>query len=130
MLGRLSEYTAAIQLLAETDAELKLVIAGNHDMTLDEEYWAFNGQKMHRLPEPDLDMARRAKEMWVGEEARRLGIRYLEEGVHEFRLKSGARLRVCEYQFQFLCFSNSPLVLCLLYHVFIFSFSLDRGLDC
>ena len=94
MLGRLSEYQTTIQLLADIDAELKLVIAGNHDMTLDEKYWAESGQKMHRLDKPDLDMARKAKEMWFGEEARALGIRYLEEGVHEFRLRSGARLRV------------------------------------
>lgn len=38
-VGGLSAYKKALKLLGSFDAELKLVIAGNHDISLDGEYW-------------------------------------------------------------------------------------------
>ncbi|KAF2460452.1 ser/Thr protein phosphatase family protein [Lineolata rhizophorae] len=99
--GRLEEYAAAIETLASVDAELKLVIAGNHDMSLDAEYYAERGALRHgRRFDPELPS--KARDMWLGPEgaARRAGITYLEEGMHRFRLKSGARLNVYASPYQ------------------------------
>jgi predicted phosphodiesterase len=93
-IGKLFEYEQALQLLSSIDADLKLVIAGNHDISLDENYYALKGQYMHRLKEPDDEIVGKAKELWTGEEVRSAGVRYLEEGTYSFRLKNGARLRV------------------------------------
>jgi hypothetical protein len=94
MIGHLWEYEKALELLAKIDCELKLVIAGNHDITLDEEYYTRRGQYMHRLKEPDAQLPKQARDMWTGEKARSAGVTYLDEGVHSFTLKSGAKLRV------------------------------------
>lgn len=79
-------------MLEDCDAELKLVIAGNHDISL-EEYYQREGMRMHRHTF-DPKMPKQAKEMWTGEEARKSGVTYLEEGSHTFILKSGAKLRI------------------------------------
>jgi len=94
MVGHLHEYDAALAMLSSIDAELKLVIAGNHDISLDDEYYARKGHYMHRLKEPDVQLPKRARDLWTGERAARAGVTYLDEGVHSFTLKSGARLRV------------------------------------
>ena len=82
-------------MLSTIDAELKLVIAGNHDISLDAAYYARAGRRMHR-DEFDPEVPRKALEMWTGEKAREAGVRYLEEGTHEFELRNGARLKVSE----------------------------------
>lgn len=105
MMGYLDEYEGALEMLGSIDAPLKLVIAGNHDLSLDEEFYLGqsrgrpltmpfpNGQRMH-LKKFDPDMPRKAKEMWTGEKAKAKGVTYLEEGVHEFVLQNGAKLTV------------------------------------
>jgi predicted phosphodiesterase len=92
-VGHLDEYEKTINMLESIDAELKLVIAGNHDISLDEPFYLRKGQFMHGLREPDDSVPRKAREMWM-EGAKRKGITYLEEGVHSFNLSNGARLRV------------------------------------
>lgn len=97
-------------MLADIDCELKLVIAGNHDISLDEEYYTRMGQYMQRLKEPDAQLPKLAREMWTGERAKSAGVTYLDEGVHTFTLKNGAKLRVyaspyqpefCDYAFPY-----------------------------
>ena len=88
--GRLDEYKKALAMLASADAELKLVIAGNHDMSLDATYWRRKAMEQRKDPKDH----ERAIEMWTGQEARAAGVTYLQEGVHEFVLQSGAQLRV------------------------------------
>jgi len=92
MAGRLAEYETMLQVLKSADAELKIVIAGNHDITLDEEYYGEFGEVRHGGRREDLE---RVRELWCGEEARRVGVVYLEEGVRTFVLRSGARFTVC-----------------------------------
>lgn len=94
MVGLMNEYEKTLQMLVDIDAELKLVIAGNHDISLDDEYYARKGQYMQRLKEPDEDLPRRARELWTGEAAKQAGIFYLDEGTYSFTLRNGARLRV------------------------------------
>jgi hypothetical protein len=84
--------------LASIEAEFKLVIAGNHDLTLDADFWR-HGPFSPKNPTEEQnaiveEQIRSAKEMWTGKEARKKGIRYLEEGVHEFELTNGAKFRV------------------------------------
>lgn len=47
-VGYRDEHEAMIAMLKEADAEIKLVIAGNHDITLDEEYYNKTGVLRHR----------------------------------------------------------------------------------
>ena len=79
-------------MLASIDADLKLVIAGNHDISLDEQYYERKGPHMHRRDGYDEDLPAKAKAMWRG--AQEAGVTYLEEGTHDFTLQNGAKLRV------------------------------------
>lgn len=86
------EYQRIIDMLAAADAELKIVIAGNHDITLDGNFYKRVGESLYHSNQPeDLD---EVKEMWTGFKARQAGIIYLEEGTRTFNLKNGAKLRV------------------------------------
>ncbi|KAF2256869.1 ser/Thr protein phosphatase family protein [Trematosphaeria pertusa] len=100
MVGLMREYEQALEMLKGIEADLKLVIAGNHDISLDEAYYKRKGQHMQRLREPDDDMPMRARELWTGEKAREAGVTYLDEGTHIFTLKNGARLRVYASPYQ------------------------------
>lgn len=42
MCGGLSAYKKSLKMLGSIDAESKIVIAGNHDLSLDGEYWQAN----------------------------------------------------------------------------------------
>ncbi|KAL8669616.1 MAG: hypothetical protein Q9168_005801 [Polycauliona sp. 1 TL-2023] len=100
-VGYINEYEAMIDLLSKADAELKIVIAGNHDVTLDEPYYEKVGKKkFHRNYGEDLDVV---KEMWTGEKAKKAGIVYLEEGVRTFTISNGARFtpEFCNFAFPY-----------------------------
>jgi Icc-related predicted phosphoesterase len=87
--GELDALRDSVNMIGSIDAELKLVIAGNHDMTLDkvrrvenmsdEEYTKYHEQAM---------------EIMTGSLAKEAGVTYLEEGTHSFTLQNGARLSV------------------------------------
>lgn len=82
-------------MLKKASAELKLVISGNHDITLHEEFYVRGtGKDKHGRRGRGLEDVQKIREMWTGEEARRAGIVYLEEGVRTFELKSGAKFTV------------------------------------
>ncbi len=103
MTGRVAEYEGMLDVLRQADAELKIVIAGNHDITLDEDYYNSIGWGKHRYGREDLAKVR---EMWTGEEARKAGIVYLDEGVNTFTLKNGAKFTV---SFTFILSSHDTL---------------------
>ena len=90
-VGHIAEYAPQIAMLKAAPAPLKMVIAGNHDITLDREYYARMGQSMHFGKLEDLDEAR---EMWTCEETRKVGVIYLEEGMRMIELANGARFSV------------------------------------
>jgi predicted phosphodiesterase len=98
MIGHLHEYEKTLDLLGSIDADLKLVIAGNHDITLDDIYYRRKGPHMHSQTKPGYseNLPTKAREMWMGEGAVSVGVTYLEEGTHSFTLKNGAKLRVGE----------------------------------
>ena len=100
--GKVSEYQGMVDALSKIDAELKLVIAGNHDTTLDWKFYEKNSYRFHPSgPEDKYE----AWNVWHGEAARNAGIVYLEEGTRSFTLKSGACFNVC---FPFVPFSAWP----------------------
>lgn len=129
-VGYIGEHEGMVSMLKAADAELKLVIAGNHDLTLDEKHFMSFGYRRHRRPEwlgdkdalledgeksytntpragdqpPAADKIqaylRRVKDLYTNKSARRAGIRYLEEGVHRFTLSTGASLTVYASPYQ------------------------------
>jgi len=95
-IGHIAEYEAILDFLKQAPAELKLVIAGNHDITLHKELYLERLKNKHRNIPIDVDAVR---ELWTGDEARANGIVYLEEGVRTFNLSSGARFTVSGIEF-------------------------------
>ncbi|KAH8169911.1 calcineurin-like phosphoesterase domain-containing protein [Sarocladium implicatum] len=84
-LGRTKEFEATFSMLRGLQAPLKLVIAGNHDLMLDDEYWNDNWK----------DIRHNRTEMWrIIKDAEADGVRYLTEGMHDFDLANGTRLKV------------------------------------
>lgn len=95
--SKLAEMRTTLELLKEINAPLKLVIAGNHDFTLDIPSFK------HKVEDarPPLEPALVTKEYGDYGEAERLfleaqehGIRLLREGTHRFVLSNGAELTV------------------------------------
>ncbi|RSL73197.1 hypothetical protein CEP54_000326 [Fusarium duplospermum] len=95
--SKLKEFRTAIRLLESIDAPLKLVIAGSHDFTLDTPTFR---RKIEDL-RPSLDMKLIQREYGAFGEARKLlneakdvGITFLDKGTHHFTLANGAHLIV------------------------------------
>ena len=74
-----ANYTKAIRLLGSFKAELRLVIAGNHDVALD----------ASQCPDYEINRYFEAMDSMTGRYAKEHGVMYLTEGVHEFTLKNG-----------------------------------------
>ncbi|KAH7020064.1 Metallo-dependent phosphatase-like protein [Ilyonectria destructans] len=83
--SKVSEFKDTFDMLRAIRAPLKLVIAGNHDLVLDEPYWyrEWNG------PKKTVD-----KVQGIVKAAEDDGVQYLTEGVHHFALDNGALLKV------------------------------------
>ena len=89
-------------MLKEIDAPVKLVIAGNHDLSLDRDF-VFSHRKgdglrsQPRLTEQQVDLhVRRARNLWTSPDGRAKseGVTFLDEGTHEIDLPNGARINV------------------------------------
>ena len=95
--SKLEEYRATLRLLMDIQAPLKLVIAGNHDFTMD--IPAFREKVAHAWPPLDPDLVRKVYGVYgearqLFENARSAGIIFLDEGSHQFTLENGATLSV------------------------------------
>ncbi|KAI0508326.1 ser/Thr protein phosphatase family protein [Xylaria bambusicola] len=93
--SKLYEYHSTLKLLKELNAPLTLVIAGNHDFTLDTP--AFERKVLEATDSLDPELVR--KEYGDIGAARRLfddtpGVTFLDEGTHKFNLHNGAYLSV------------------------------------
>lgn len=108
-VGRRTEHEQMLSMLADAEAELKLVIAGNHDITLDEEYYGRVGHLRHRRPGSDFDIhpntsgegedkwrenPQEIKQLYTSPVAQKAGIVYMEEGTRRFSLSNGAKFTV------------------------------------
>ncbi|KAI4726187.1 Metallo-dependent phosphatase [Aureobasidium sp. EXF-10728] len=98
--SKLDEYKQAISLLRSLDAPLKLVIAGNHDFTLNTPVFA---QKLieANLQPPHVDTAVKQAYGEFGEarellkSQRNAGILFLDEGIHEIELGNAGDWGYC-----------------------------------
>lgn len=97
--SKLDEFRQALALLRSINASLKLVIAGNHDFTLDTAF--FRKQAADAVSADSIDLEHIKREYGDFGEARRLfsesgsdNITFLDEGIHHFKLQNGARLAV------------------------------------
>ena len=95
--SKLEEYEASIRLLKDIHAPLNLVIAGNHDFTMD--IPAFKKKVADARPSLDPDLVRKVygdygdvRKMF--EDAGAAGVIFLGEGNHRFILENGAILNV------------------------------------
>ncbi|CAL3969105.1 unnamed protein product [Diplocarpon coronariae] len=96
-VGGLSSYGRLLKMLRMIDAELKLVIAGNHDLDLDRKHWESThcsddegGRAQHQ----------EAVDIMTGRLAKDAGVTYLVEGLNTFTLKSGARFTIYTSPYQ------------------------------
>ncbi|OAL38097.1 hypothetical protein AYO20_02549 [Fonsecaea nubica] len=95
--SKLEEFRTSIEMLKKIDAPLKLVIAGNHDFTMD--ITAFESKLAEASQPLDPEIVAReygtlgqARQLF--EDARSGGIVFLDEGTHRFTLENGAMLKV------------------------------------
>lgn len=93
--GKRHEHQAQVEMFMEHPAELKVVIPGNHDITLDEPYYNSHPWK-HGTPQ-DLVAIR---EMYTGPKARQAGIFLIKEGIQSFQLKNGAKFTLYASAYQ------------------------------
>ncbi|KAG6363832.1 hypothetical protein INS49_008935 [Diaporthe citri] len=89
MIGGLSNYRKALHHLSNLDAELKLVIAGNHDISLDPKWWAENLDE-----EEGDDPEEPVKSRQLFDDERQRGVHLLDEGLHTFTLGDGRSFKV------------------------------------
>jgi len=91
-VGGLASFKRAIADIKSIDAPLKLVIAGNHDLGLDEKWVRENDESEEESLEESLEESRECVNYMKAQ--KEFGIHYLKEGVHEFELQDGKRVRV------------------------------------
>ncbi|KAH6962187.1 Metallo-dependent phosphatase-like protein [Ilyonectria sp. MPI-CAGE-AT-0026] len=95
--SKLAEFRTSLELLRNLDAPLKLVIAGNHDFTLDIPMFKKKVAEVRPPLEPELvtkEYGSGGEVSQLFEEAKKEGIIFLNEGTHEFKLENGASLKV------------------------------------
>ncbi|RFU74791.1 hypothetical protein TARUN_7470 [Trichoderma arundinaceum] len=83
--GRPEEVRKTFSMLRQLSSPLKLVIAGNHDLVLDDMYYC--NQIGGEQSEHD-------EVMQIIKEAEADGVKYLTEGTYTFDLPNGSRLRI------------------------------------
>jgi Icc-related predicted phosphoesterase len=100
--SKINEFKSTLELLRNTDADLKLVIAGNHDFTLDTAAFDRKVAELQRLHPLENLQALVQREYGKPGEARQIleaaraehNIVLIDEGVHRFHLNNGAQLTV------------------------------------
>ncbi|KAF5664527.1 metallophosphoesterase domain-containing protein [Fusarium denticulatum] len=96
--SKLESFRETIQLLKEIDAPTKIVIAGNHDFSLDDGVFKDKIAEASRVAQEDLEQSIKDEYGDYGE-AKRLfteadhSIIFLDEGTHELHLQNGALIK-------------------------------------
>ncbi|USP82422.1 ser thr protein phosphatase family protein [Curvularia clavata] len=85
--GSPESISFALRSLGKVEAKLKLVIAGNHEISLDKAYWLSQGGD-------EADVKRSQALVGPKGEAARHGVTFLSEGTHTFNLPCGATFRI------------------------------------
>lgn len=97
--SKLESFRQTIRLLKEIDAPTKIVIAGNHDFSLDDGVFKDKIAEASRVAQEDLTQIIKDEYGGYGGVKRLLveadcGIIFLDEGTHEIRLQNGALMKV------------------------------------
>lgn len=94
--GKPDEYHRSLGMLKEIDAPVKLVIAGNHDRTLDRDYLLGHLKQYGPAPEKANDLYEDMRSLWTadGGRAKSEGVTFLDEGTHMIDLPNGASIKV------------------------------------
>jgi predicted phosphodiesterase len=95
--SKLHEFRSAVRLLSSLDAPLKLVIAGNHDFTLDTPMFQNKLAEARQPLEPELvttTYGSFGEARSLLDQAKEAGVIFLDEGTHQFTLENGASLTV------------------------------------
>ncbi|KAF4502108.1 Metallophosphoesterase domain containing protein 1 [Fusarium agapanthi] len=97
--SKLEGFRETNQLLKEIDAPTKIVIAENHDFSLDDGVFKDKIAEANRVAREDLSQSIKDEYGDYGEAKRLLieadhGIIFLDDGAHEIRLQNGALLKV------------------------------------
>ncbi|KAK9419439.1 putative Calcineurin-like phosphoesterase domain-containing protein [Seiridium unicorne] len=95
--SKIDEFRRTIELLRRLPVPLKLVISGNHDLTLDEPAFRRALSDTPQDIEPDLitrEFGHFGESRRLFEEAKDAGIVFLDEGNYQFTLENGANLRI------------------------------------
>ncbi|KAG8623477.1 hypothetical protein KVT40_008453 [Elsinoe batatas] len=95
--SKLSEFRTSLEMLKTISAPLKLVIAGNHDFTLDipmfkKKIAEVQPPLSQDLVEEEYGCYGQVQDLFTA--AKQEGIVFLDEGVHSFTLANGAKLTV------------------------------------
>ena len=91
-VGGVTSFKKALKMLGHIEAELKLVVAGNHDLELDREFWEAQRDD-DGIPEDPKDHVLAVQAM-TGPLAREAGVTFLHEGTYSFSLKNGAEFTI------------------------------------
>lgn len=100
--SKIDEFRTTLDLLRQLPAPLKLVIPGNHDLTLDKPTFRQRLAEATQIIEPELvakNFGSPVEPRQLLEQAKDAGIVLLDEGNHVFTLGNGALLRVYESPF-------------------------------
>ncbi|KAH8891618.1 ser/Thr protein phosphatase family protein [Thozetella sp. PMI_491] len=93
--SKIDEFRTSLRLLNSIDAPLKLVIAGNHDFTLDLPLFKHKLSEASLSIEPELltkEFGEIGEIQRLFDDARKNGIIFLNEGTYRFDLQNGASL--------------------------------------
>ncbi|CAL1699956.1 unnamed protein product [Somion occarium] len=89
--GTFKQFESTVNWLKGLPHPKKIIIAGNHDLSLDhhDEWYDTHYQRWHGQEKEDVQAIR---ELLVGREAKASGLVYLQEEVFQFRTKENGRL--------------------------------------
>src|SRR5271168_671757 len=87
--GELDSLRESVKMMGTIEAELKLVIAGNHDISLDKT------RRVENMSDEEYSKYHEAAlEIMTGPLAKEAGVTYVQEGTYTFTLRNGATFRV------------------------------------
>lgn len=99
--GSQEQYHRTLDMLSEIQTPIKLVIAGNHDLTLDKGFMLNRQEPDGRLgeamtPDKATTVWQKARDLWTSTDGRAAqeGITFLDEGLYQVDLPNGARLHL------------------------------------
>jgi Icc-related predicted phosphoesterase len=81
--GALAQHERTVEMIKKAPAKLKIVIPGDHDISLDEKYYERDWKLHSTVPKQDTDACRA---LYTNIEAQEAGLVYMEEGKQTFNV--------------------------------------------